>query len=60
MTSLSFTDHPGVDEAWWFVIRARTRGRAGSHDASGSAPVSGIARPFPGPIGYVPGDRPLR
>ena len=37
MTSLSFTDDPGVGEAWWFVFRPRHCGGAGSYDAGDPA-----------------------
>ncbi|HYV84851.1 MAG TPA: PQQ-dependent sugar dehydrogenase [Patescibacteria group bacterium] len=33
MTSLSFAGSPGVDEGWWFVIRSRNCGGAGSYDS---------------------------
>jgi len=33
MTSLSFMDSPGDDEAWWFVIRKRNCGGPGSYDS---------------------------
>jgi PKD repeat protein len=35
--SLSFAENPGVDEAWWFVIRARNCGGVGSYDSGDPA-----------------------
>jgi hypothetical protein len=35
--SLPFAENPGVDEAWWFVIRARNCGGVGSYDSGDPA-----------------------